>query len=49
MDIVLHGRNGQVEVQPHNDVRVHGGDVLVIFARHDRVIDIVERNRRDRR
>ncbi len=49
MDIVLHGRDGQVEVQPHNDVRVHGGDVLVIFARHDRVIDIVERNRRDRR
>lgn len=46
MDIVLHGRDGSVEVQPHNEVRVHGGDTLVIFARHDRVIDIVERNRR---
>lgn len=46
MDIVLHGRNGNVEVQPHNDVVVHGGDTLVIFARHDRVINIVERNRK---
>lgn len=46
MDIVLHGRDGSVEVQPHNEVVVRGGDTLVIFARHDRVIDIVERNRR---
>ncbi|MEZ4671680.1 MAG: TrkA family potassium uptake protein [Anaerolineae bacterium] len=48
MDIVLHGRNGDVEVQPHNDVRVQGGDTLVLFARHARVVDIVERNRRAR-
>ncbi len=45
MDIVLHGRNGQVEVQPDNKMAVQGGDMLVLFARHDRVIDIVERNR----
>jgi len=45
MDIVLHGRNGAVEVQPHNTTLVQGGDTLVIFARHARVIDIVERNR----
>ena len=46
MDIVLHGREGNLEVQPHNQTRVHGGDMLVIFARHDRIIDIVTRNRR---
>lgn len=46
MDIVLHGRDGSIEVQPNNDLRVQGGDTLVIFARHDRVIDLVERNRR---
>lgn len=46
MDIVLLGRSGNVEVQPHNDATVQAGDTLVIFARHDRVIDIVERNRR---
>ncbi|MBZ0279280.1 MAG: TrkA family potassium uptake protein [Anaerolineae bacterium] len=45
MDIVLHGRDGAVEVQPHNTTQVKGGDTLVIFARHDRVINIVERNR----
>jgi len=45
MDIVLHGRDGKVEVQPDSAMHVHGGDTLVIFARHDKVIDIVERNR----
>lgn len=46
MDIVLHGRNGEVEVQPDNNTVVHGGDILIIFARHDKVVGIVERNRR---
>jgi Trk K+ transport system NAD-binding subunit len=45
MDIVLHGRDGKVEVQPDNNMVVRGGDTLVIFARHDKVIHIVERNR----
>jgi voltage-gated potassium channel len=45
MDIVLHGREGTVEVQPNSNISVNGGDTLVIFARHDRVINIVERNR----
>jgi voltage-gated potassium channel len=49
MDIVLHGRGGTVEVQPDSKVMVEGGDTLVIFARHDRVINIVERNRTQRR
>jgi voltage-gated potassium channel len=46
MDIVLHGRGGHIEVQPDNAKIALGGDTLVIFARHDRVIDLVERNRR---
>lgn len=46
MDIVLHGRDGNIEVQPDSAQQVQGGDTLVIFARHDRVIDIVQRNRR---
>jgi voltage-gated potassium channel len=45
MDIVLHGRDGDIEVQPDNELKVHGGDMLVIFARHDRIIDFVTRNR----
>jgi len=48
MDIVLHATNGAVEVQPASNIAVRGGDTLVLFARHDRVIDIVERNRRTR-
>lgn len=45
MDIVLHGHDGNVEVQPEQAKAVKGGDTLVIFARHDKVINIVERNR----
>lgn len=46
MDIVLHGRGGHFDVQPDNALTAQGGDTLVIFARHDRIIDLVERNRR---
>lgn len=46
MDIVLRGRDDSLEVQPHETTHVVGGDMLVIFARHDRIIDIVTRNRR---
>jgi Trk K+ transport system NAD-binding subunit len=46
MDIVLHGHGDSLEVQPHNENLVEGGDMLVIFARHDHIIDIVTRNRR---
>ncbi len=49
MDIVLHGHDDTFEVEPKSDVAVHGGDTLVLFARHDRVIDIVERNQRNRK
>jgi Trk K+ transport system NAD-binding subunit len=48
MDIVLHGRGGSVDVQPDNTTLVQGGDTLVIFARHDNIVNIVERNRHKR-
>jgi voltage-gated potassium channel len=46
MDIVLHGHDGSVAVEPDSSVVVQGGDILVLFARHDHVIDLAERNRR---
>ncbi|GAB4520298.1 MAG: hypothetical protein OHK0046_30360 [Anaerolineae bacterium] len=49
MDIVLHGRDSDIQVHPDTSNVVHAGDTLVIFARHDRVIDIVSRNQRGRR
>jgi Trk K+ transport system NAD-binding subunit len=45
MDIVLHGRGDAVVVQPEHAQEVQAGDMLTIFARHDHVIKIVERNR----
>jgi Trk K+ transport system NAD-binding subunit len=46
MDIVLHGCNDHVDVQPAHDLVVNAGDSLVIFARHDNIINIATRNRR---
>lgn len=46
MDIVLHERDDQVEVHPEGDLPVRAGDVLVIFAKHIRIVQIVARNRR---
>ncbi|MBC7870333.1 MAG: TrkA family potassium uptake protein [Chitinophagaceae bacterium] len=45
MDIVLHGRNDAINVHPEGETIVQAGDTLVIFARHDKIIDIVGRNR----
>jgi len=45
MDIVLHGKDEEVCVHPAADKRVGAGDMLVIFGKHDRIIDIVNRNR----
>lgn len=44
MDIVLLVRDKKVEVQPAHDVIVKTGDILVIFAQHDRCIEIAARN-----
>jgi voltage-gated potassium channel len=54
IDVVLHapavveleGRtNGMVDVHPSRELMVRGGDTIVIFASHDRVIELVQRNR----
>ncbi len=46
MDIVLYGRGDQSEVQPDRELIVQAGDVLVIFAQHERILTIIERNQR---
>lgn len=46
MDIVLYGRGEVAEVQPPRDMLVQGGDTLVIFAQHDRILSVIARNRR---
>lgn len=48
MEIVLHGRNGQADVDPPPDRVIQVGDDLVIFASHERILDVVSRNRRRR-
>lgn len=45
MDIVLYSRGDSVEVQPPGDLVVRAGDTVVIFARYDRILDVVRRNR----
>ena len=44
MDIVLYAHEGDPEVQPAHDLMVQRGDTLVIFARHERILSIIERN-----
>lgn len=46
MDIVLHGCGEDVEVKPDGDIVVRAGDTLVIFAQHDRILEVVSRNRK---
>ncbi len=46
MDIVLHERDDQVDVHPEGDLPVRAGDVIVTFAKHTRIMEIVARNRR---
>ncbi|MAS32948.1 MAG: hypothetical protein CL610_03000 [Anaerolineaceae bacterium] len=49
MDIVLYGRGDEVDVQPPREMVVHAGDTLVIFARHERILSVIARNRREGR
>ena len=49
IDIVLHSRGSQSDVQPKHDVVVQAGDTLVIFARHKTILKIVTRNRPGKR
>jgi Trk K+ transport system NAD-binding subunit len=46
MDIVLFGRGDESEVQPPREMRVQAGDVLVVFAQHNRILSLIARNRR---
>lgn len=45
MDVVLHQRGDEVGVQPSRDLEVAPGDTLVVFARHDRILEVVAANR----
>lgn len=45
MDIVLHGRDGNVDVHPDSQIEIKAGDTLVIFANHRKITDVVARNR----
>jgi Trk K+ transport system NAD-binding subunit len=44
MDIVLHERDNEVDVHPPSDTTIRSGDTVVVFARHDQIIDLVSRN-----
>lgn len=44
MDIVLHERDGRVEVHPEGSIPVKAGDTLVIFAHHNQIVNIATRN-----
>jgi voltage-gated potassium channel len=48
MDIVLHGRDDAMQVHPDSETLVQPGATLVIFAEHNRVMEIVSRNRPQR-
>jgi Trk K+ transport system NAD-binding subunit len=43
-DIVLHVRDGKDFVQPPHDLTLQTGDIVVIFARHERSLHIATRN-----
>lgn len=45
MDIVLYSRGEITEVQPAGDLVIRAGDTVVIFARYDRILNVVKRNR----
>lgn len=45
IDIVLHECGGKAEVNPPREILVQAGDGLVLFARHDHIVDIVTDNR----
>lgn len=48
MDIVLHGHGNNVQVHPHGEAIVRAEDTLVIFAQHNKITDVVARNRSGR-
>lgn len=49
VDVVLHGRDGSVDVHPDRKIVVRAGDTLVIFAAYSKVTELVTRNHRPQR
>lgn len=51
VDIVLLHRpdDGMPDVHPRGDVRVRGGDTVVLFAHHDRITELIGRNESGKR
>jgi voltage-gated potassium channel len=45
VDIVLHERNDDATVNPPRETVVQPGDGLVLFAKHDRIVDVAMDNR----
>lgn len=45
VEIVLHRRGDEVRVDPPGDALLRAGDDVVLFARHGRILEIVDRNR----
>ena len=45
LEIVLVGHGGTMTVDPEPEVRIEPGDDVVVFARHDRILDVASRNR----
>lgn len=45
MDIVLYGRGEEVDVQPPQELVLQAGDTVVIFAQHERILEVAARNR----
>lgn len=48
LEVVLIGHDGSMTIDPEADLRIEAGDDVVVFARHDRILDVVSRNRRGR-
>lgn len=49
LEVVLVGHEGSMTVDPESDSRIEPGDDVVVFARHDRILDVASRNQRGRR
>lgn len=45
LDIVLHARADVVDVHPATDQSILSGDTIVVFASHDKITEVVSRNR----
>jgi Trk K+ transport system NAD-binding subunit len=49
LEVVLVGHDGTMTIDPEGDTQIEPGDDVVVFARHDRILDVVWRNRSGRK